>query len=142
METGFIYALTAAVIWGLVYTVDQKILYTVTPITLLFIHCVLSAIILLPFIFFNHGSFKNTISSSGINLMLIVLTAILTTLANFLILAGVKNSNASIISIIEIAYPFFVVAFSYLIFRSTPNIYFFIGGILIALGSVIILKLA
>lgn len=142
MEVGFIYAISAAITWGLVYAIDQKILYTVTPMTLLFIHSALSVIILLPFIFLNHGSVKSLISSGSLNLTLIVVSVVLTTLANFFIFAGIKNSNASTISIIEIAYPFFVVAFSYLIFRSTPNIYFFIGGILIALGSIIVLKLA
>ena len=142
MEVGFIYAMSAAVTWGLVYTIDQKILYTVSPMALLFIHSVISAIIVLPFIFFNNGSIKNLALSGNLNIALILVYAILATLANFFIFAGIKNSNASTISIIEISYPFFVVAFSYPIFRSTPNIYFFIGGILIALGSIIILKLA
>lgn len=142
MDVGFIYAISAAITWGLVYTIDQKILYTVTPLTLLFIHSALSALIVLPFIFFNNGPIKNLSSTGHLNLILIVISVILTTLANFFIFAGIKNSNASTTSIIEIAYPFFVVVFSYLIFRSTPNIYFFIGGVLIALGSIIILKLA
>ena len=141
METaGFIYAIGAAVTWGLVYTIDQKILTDVSPMALLFIDSLLIAIILLPFVFFDNGSIKTLLSSGKTNLWLILLSVILAAVANFLIFSGIKNLNASIASIIEIAYPFFVVLFSFIFFRSVPNLYFFLGGALIFIGSIIIIK--
>ncbi len=59
-----------------------------------------------------------------------------------MVFSGIKNLNASIVSMIEIVYPFFVVLFSYFIFRSTPNVYFFVGGFLVFVGSMIIIKFA
>jgi drug/metabolite transporter (DMT)-like permease len=136
---GFIFAIGAAVTWGLVYTIDQKVLLGVSPIALLFVDSLLAAIIMLPFVFSNLGSIKTLLVSSKTNLGLILLSISLATLANFLIFSGIKNSNASYASIIEIAYPFFVVLFSFIFFRAVPNIYFFIGGALIFLGSLLII---
>lgn len=142
MNIGFIYALGAAIVWGLVYAVDQKILSSVSPVILLFITSLLATLITLPFMFFDNGSLKVLLGSGKTTLLLILISAFLATLANFLIFSGIKNLNASIASIIEIAYPFFVVIFSFLLFRSTLNVYFFIGGILIFIGSAIIIKFA
>lgn len=142
METGFIYAIGAAVIWGLVYAIDQKLLYGISPLTLLFFNTLIAAAVMLPFVLFRNGSIKEAVVSGKINWTLIIFAAALATLANFLIFSSIKTLNASLASIIEIAYPFFVVLFSYILFRSTPNIYFFIGGILVFVGSIIIIRFA
>ncbi|MFH0712909.1 MAG: DMT family transporter [Candidatus Jorgensenbacteria bacterium] len=142
METGFIYAIGAAVLWGFIYTIDQKVLSDVAPMTLLFIHAIVATIIVLPLIFFSNGLTNNILAVGKTNWLLIIFTVALATLANFFILSSIRGLNASIASIIEISYPFFVVLFSYILFRSTPNIYFFIGGILVFLGSFIIIRFA
>ncbi len=141
-SVGFLYAIGAAVTWGLVYTLDQKILSNVSPITLLFIDSLITAILMLPFVFFDNGSVKALFSSGKTNLALVGLSLALALLANFLIFSSIKIVGSSAASIIEIAYPFFVILFSFILFRSTPNIYFFMGGILIFIGSIIIIKLA
>lgn len=141
MNIGFLYAIGAAVVWGLVYAIDQKILSSIPPITLLFIDSILAALIMLPFVFFN-GSVKTLATTSRGNWGLILASIALATLANFLIFSGIKRLDASIASMIEIAYPFFVVLFSFILFKATPNIYFFLGGALIFIGSIIIIKLA
>jgi drug/metabolite transporter (DMT)-like permease len=69
-------------------------------------------------------------------------SVILAIVANFLIFSGIKALNATDASIIEIAYPFFVALFSYFVFKSNPNVYFFLGGTLIFIGSIIIMKFA
>lgn len=141
METlGFIFAIGAAMTWGLVYAIDEKILANVSPMTLLFVGSVLATIILLPFVFFSNGSIKELLTSGKTNLWLILLSVILAIIADFLILSGIKHLNASIASIIEIAYPFFVVLFGFIFFRSVPNLYFFLGGALIFIGSFIIIR--
>ena len=142
MESGFIYAIGAAITWGLVYAIDQKILSNMTPMTFLFIASVATTILILPFMFLSGGSIKDVFVSDKTNWPLIILSVALAALANFLIFSGIKNLDASTASIIEIAYPFFVVLFSYILFRSTPNMYFFIGGVLVFIGSIIIIKFA
>src|ERR1035437_9425727 len=111
MNSGFIYAIGAAITWGLVYTIDQKVLAGTSPITLLFVDSVITAIVILPFFFLDHSSIKILLSSGNANLSLIALSIILAVLANFLIFSGIKSIGASHASIIEIAYPFFVVLF-------------------------------
>ncbi len=139
---GFVYAVGAAITWGLVYALDQKILSDASPLAYLFVNSLLTAIIVLPFLFFDGGSIKSIVSSRGSVLLLIVASVILATLANFLIFSGIKILGANTASIIEIAYPFFVVLFSFILFRSTPNLYFFLGGGLVFIGSIIIIKFA
>ena len=138
MSSGFIFAIGAAVTWGLVYTIDQKILSNTSPLTLLFLDSIITAIIILPFIFFNHDSIKTLLTSGKSNLILIILSISLALLANYLIFSAIKNIGASYASIIEIAYPFFVVFFSIIFFRVAPSLPFFIGGLLIFIGSAII----
>lgn len=140
MDIGFIYAIGAAVLWGLVYTIDQKILTNVSPIALLFFNSLLTAIIMLPFVL--NSGIKPLLFSGKNNVLLMILSIVLATLANFFIFSSIKTLGSSTASIIEIAYPFFVVLFTYIIFRSTPNIYFLIGGLLVFAGSVIIIKFA
>lgn len=139
MNIGFIYAIGAAVTWGLVYTIDQRILQGTSPMTLVFVDSLIAAIVMLPIVFFDHSSIKTLLSSGKTNLSLIVLSILLAIFANFLIFSAIKSVGASSASIIEIAYPFFVVLFAFIFFKITPNIYFFIGGLLIFIGSAIIM---
>jgi len=137
---GIVYALGAAITWGLVYAIDQKILTSLSPVTLLFVHSILASIILLPFFLYNRESISSIQGLPKQIFVFVGITVVLAILANILIFSSIKILGSSTASIIEIAYPFFVVLFSYLIFKATPNIYFFIGGILIFIGSVIIIR--
>ncbi len=136
------YAIGAAITWGLVYAIDQKILYSISPITFVFVESVMAALIVSPFMFFDNDAIRTLFASGRNTVSLIFVSVVLMTLANFLIFSGIKNLDASTASVIEIAYPFFVVLFSFIFFRSAPNVYFFMGGILIFIGSVIIIKFA
>ena len=125
MQIGFFYAIVAAITWGLVYAIDQRILYHPTPLTLLFLHSAVATVLLLPFVLFSTSSSNSEILSIGkLTIGLIILSILLAALADFFILSSIKSSGASIASMIEISYPFFVVFFSYVLFRTVPNIYF------------------
>ncbi|MEK7538276.1 MAG: DMT family transporter [Patescibacteria group bacterium] len=139
-NTGLFYAIGAAVVWGLVYTIDQKILSEVSPLMLLFINSIVTVVILLPFVFFTNT--KTVFEVGKMGLLLILGASLLAALANFFIFSSIKSLNASTASIIEVSYPFFVVLFSFIIFRAVPNIYFFLGGALIFAGTFVIIKLA
>jgi len=138
MNIGFLYAIGAAVTWGIVYTLDQKILIDTSPMTLLFINSVVTALIMLPFIFFEGGSIKALVTSGKSNLGLIFISIILATLASFFIFSAIKLVGAAPASIIEIAYPLCVVIFSFIIFRTVPSLPVMIGGVLIFIGAAIV----
>jgi drug/metabolite transporter (DMT)-like permease len=138
MNIGFLYAIGAALTWGLVYTIDQKVLSGTSPLTLLFIDSLVTAVIMLPIVFFNGNSIKNLLSSGKQNLFLIFLSLMLAIVANLFIFSAIKSIGASSASIIEIIYPFFVVLFSIIFFQMAPSIPFYIGGLLIFIGSAII----
>ena len=139
-NVGFIFAISAAVTWGLVYAIDQKILTKVSPLSLLFINSAVTALITLPIVIFDAGSVKSLLNSGRENLWLIFFSIVLAALASFFILSGIKALNASTASIIEIAYPFFVVLFSYLLFGQALTWQFFLGAGFLFVGSVIIIK--
>lgn len=138
MNPGFLYALGAAVVWGIVYCVDQRVLDVASPLPLLFIDAIITIIIILPFLFHERHSIKNALSSGKFNIELMILSVILATVANFLIFSAIKTVGASSASIIEIMYPFFVVLFSFIIFRNMPSVYFIIGALLVFAGSALI----
>jgi drug/metabolite transporter (DMT)-like permease len=110
-------------LWGLVYSIDEKILSDSSPALLQFLYSVLAALLLLPFVIFGDTAKTLTLFSKT-TWILILGSAVLATIANFMIYAGIKNLNASTVTAIEIAYPCFVILFSFLLYRTVPNIYF------------------
>ncbi len=141
-STGFLYAVGAAITWGLVYTIDQRVLRNASPFALLFIDALLTAIILLPIVLLQKNSLSSISAVSDGLWVFIVASLILAALANFFIFSSIKVLGASTASIFEIAYPFFVVIFSYFAFRSVPSIYFLLGAVLIFVGAIIIIRTA
>jgi|SRR3989344_3320877 len=137
---GVIYAILAAVFWGLVYTIDQKVLEKASPFALLFVNSLFVLIISLPILIVDSQSIRAIFTSGKQNLGLIFLAVVLSALATYLIFASIKILGASVASSFEIAYPFFVILFSALIFKSGINVQFLIGSVLIFLGSLIIIK--
>ena|ERR1035441_7022547 len=136
--TGYLYAIGAAVTWGLVYTIDQRILRETSPFALLFIDSLITALILLPVLLFEKGPLASLSGTTTKTWLLIIVSLILAALANFLIFSSIKIIGASYASIFEIAYPFFVVLFSYFAFSAGASLYFLIGAVLISSGSAII----
>lgn len=137
---GFFYSISAAVLWGLVYSLSQKLVDKASPLAVIFIESVLFILLFVPIIFFDPNLLKSIIPSFKANWLLFVLSSVLAIFANFLILSGIKILGASTASIFEIAYPFFVVLFSYFIFQTEITAHFLAGASLIFLGSYIIIK--
>ena len=137
---GFIYAIGAAVAWGLLYTIDQKILANTSPLVFMFIVFVMGAVLLSPIIFSQHAALASVFALGKTRLLLILCSVILAILANYMILASIQKLGASLASVLEICYPFFVFLFSFLIFGAELNAYVLAGSILIFLGSAIIMR--
>ena len=112
-----IYAFSAAILWGLGYVLSEKIMKT-TGITPPFLMITMNAITLpLYFLLTVYlGQFKSGLGevlASWQTAALLVLAALTTVGGNILILHGIAAKNATLTSMIEISYPFFVVLFSY-----------------------------
>ncbi len=139
MNIGLIYAIGAAVVWGMVYAIDQKLLEGTSTIILIFIGSLTTTILMLPFMYFHEQeALKDLFFSGKVNMYVLTLSIVLGSLASFFIYESIRLIGASPASILEIAYPFFVILFTFIFFGTAPNIYFVIGGILIFSGAAII----
>jgi len=138
---GIAYALGAAILWGLVYTFDQKILTRTSPLGILFLGSLITVFVTLPFAFSNSESIKPILYSNNKQfLYLLVGTQLIVVLAEFFIFSSINTVGASIASIFEIAYPLFVAIFTLVLFGGSLNFYFWIGALLMFLGGVVIIK--
>lgn len=137
---GYIFAIGAAVAWGMVYTLDQKIMDKVSPLSLLFFSYVVSTLIVLPLMFLEKGSFQSIITSGKNNLGLLFISTFLTILASFLILSSVKILHAPTASVLEISYPLFVTLFAFLLYNEVITWQFVLGAVLVFSGTAIIIR--
>ena len=137
---GFIYAIGAAITWGLLYVIDQKVLATTPPVIFMFVVFVMGAILLAPIVFSQDVALASIFTLSKPRLLLILSSVILAILANYLILTSIQKLGASLASVFEISYPFFVFLFSFLIFGSELNAYVIAGALLIFAGSAIVMR--
>lgn len=140
MNLAYLFPISASITWGLIYALDQKILKETSPLTLLALDAIITFIVFIPLFITQRSEIRTTLQGDKRALMFIIVVTLLTILADFLILSGVKYLSASTASIIEISYPFFVVLFSFLLFKASPTVPFFIGALLIFIGSAIIVR--
>ena len=140
--SGLLYAIGAAITWGVVYTIDQRVLKGASPFALLFVDALLTTLLLLPIVLLDRASLGSLNHTSIKVWLLIIASLVLAALANFFIYSSIRILGASSASVFEISYPFFVVLFSYLAFGSELNLYFLIGGLCIFAGSAIIIFFA
>jgi len=136
---GFVYAALAAVTWGLVYALDQKLLAGLSPMTLLFAASCVGLVLTLPFILWDLSEIRLVLRTPP-TLKLLVLVEIFTCFASFFIFSSIKLLGASTASIFEISYPLFVVVFSLIIYGGTVNFWFCLGAAFLFIGSYIIIR--
>ncbi len=113
----FVYAIGAAILWGLGYTINQVTLKKFTEVELIFFESVVVAILLGIYMLFNSQMqmFIQKLNNYK-NLSIICLSCLIYTIASILIFKSIRSSNASLAAIIESCYPAFTVLFSFLIF--------------------------
>ncbi|HXV26882.1 MAG TPA: DMT family transporter [Candidatus Paceibacterota bacterium] len=142
MNTGFTLAIAAAVAWGLVYVLSERVLRDFSPLALLFIYGVLTSVVLAPFILTGHIDAGDFFQRDRTALYLTLTAVLLTVLANFLILMSIERLGATPAALIEISYPLFTVIFVFLLFGTVPSWATAAGGVLIITGAAIITKFA
>lgn len=136
----FWFALCAAILWGLSYTINQLTLQYFNEIELLFFEALIVFIILTGYFIFkgNFGSFTSKLANPKM-LGLIISSGLIYVIASYFILKSITASNASLAAIIESSYPIFTVLFAFIFFGQLQlNLISGIGFILILSGIIIV----
>lgn len=141
MSMGYFYAIAAAISRGLVYTLDQKFLDKISPSMLTIIHSVFFIIVLTP-ILLHSKEFSNLKTLDPHTLKYILFTLIFGLAGTIFIYLAIQQLGSAKAAIFEIAYPFFVVIFSIILFNTQINGYFILGALFLFVGAAIIVTLA
>lgn len=134
------YALFAAILWGLNYSLNERILSSISTLTLLAIEMTAGAIIFSSLSYFS--SFKQdwqTMINEPNLFILIAIEALVLTLASLFIVISIQAKNATAAGIIELIYPLFTIFFSWVLFQKYHvNASVIVGGFFIFLGVILI----
>ncbi|AUR52634.1 EamA family transporter [Aquella oligotrophica] len=136
----FWFALCAAILWGLSYTINQLTLQYFNEIELLFFEAFIVFVILAAYFIVkgNFGSFTSKLANPKL-LGLIISSGLIYVVASYFILKSITASNASLAAIIESSYPIFTVLFAFIFFGQLQlNLISGIGFILILSGIIIV----
>jgi drug/metabolite transporter (DMT)-like permease len=132
-----LYSIVASLLWGLDYTLTEKVLEKVRLSTLLSIELFVGFIVMVS-ISLRSGSYTADIPEllASKRLLLYVLIIVLVfNVANTFIVLSIGYKNATLSGLIEISYPFFIVLFSWLLFNeSNVNKGTVFAGVLILSG--------
>ncbi len=136
-----VYAIGAALLWGLDYTLTEKVLNRVTFSTLLTIELFFGFLGMLGLSLLT-GVFWPELSAilrSKQTLLWVLVIVIVFNTANGLIVASIGAKNATIAGLIEISYPLFIAAFTWLLFgEDRLNLGTAFGAGLVVLGTLMI----
>lgn len=138
--TWFWLALSAAVLWGLGYTINQNTLKVFSPLELLFFESLIITVILGIYLLVSGKLPTLLIKLQDLrNLGLIALSSFIYMAASILIFTSINSSNATIAAIIESCYPIFTVIFAFLIFGEIQlNLISALGFVLIIAGIILV----
>jgi drug/metabolite transporter (DMT)-like permease len=140
----FMYALGAAILWGLQYATIEQLLKTIpTPLLTLVYTVALALVYLFAFAWFRPelglSRFKDYLTAR--NLWLFGLVVLVGCASTLLIFAAIAQGTATKASIIEITYPFFVALFAIFLYREGSfDWQIIIGGLLILFGVLVVLR--
>lgn len=137
---GYVLAVLAAVLWGLTYCLDERVLASLTVFKLYFLHC-LCGVLVAGVILLAQGTSPAglfTVDAAQVSLPLFSLTLVTATAAALAILGSIQLLGAGKSAVLEISYPLFVALFSVVLFRGQLQLPVVIGGLFIFIGSAII----
>jgi drug/metabolite transporter (DMT)-like permease len=142
--TWLFYALGAAVLWGVNYSVSGRLLERgMSPQTLFFID-LLFGVLALGGLITVTGRWSTGVAEVrglGPDLPWLGAAILATTLAGLLIFFSIEAKNATVSSLIEVTYPLFTAFFAWAFFReNTLNTATIIGGLLIFAGVLIVAR--
>jgi drug/metabolite transporter (DMT)-like permease len=132
-----LYAIIAAILWGVDYALTEKVLQSVRFPMLLSIELCFGFLTMLGFTIFS-GSYKLEwagLLSSHRTLALVAVIVVAFNIANMFIVLSIGDKNATLSGLIEISYPLFIALFSWLFFRENNlSVGAISGGIFVLAG--------
>ena len=135
-----IFAIIAAILWGMNYALAERVIKSISPATLLALEMLAGAIIFSAISFFT--SWKkdvNLLLTDTHLLWLTIAEIVVVVVASFFIVSSINFKNATLAGIVELIYPLFIILFSWLFFgENHVNFSVIIGGMLIFIGVLII----
>ncbi len=134
----FIYAIVAAVLWGIHYTLAEKIGERISLISVLAMEMILGGILIGLYAYFT--TLKTDVVTLWINppiMRLTLIEIVVVMLANVAIVLSIQSKNATTAGLIELSYPLFTILFTWVLFHEHHlNLMTVTGSILIAFGIV------
>lgn len=139
-QLGLILAVVAAVLWGLTYCLDERVLAHLSVFKLYFLHCLCGAAVAAAIMLLQGASPAGLFSfdTTKSSLPLVGVTLLTATAAALSILGSIQLLGADKSAVLEISYPLFVALFSVLLFKGQLQLPVVIGGAFIFVGSAII----
>lgn len=130
------YALLASILWGLTYTLEGRLLISVSPISFITYKMILGCLV------FVSIGMRGKLLDDGLLvlnnkklLLLLISTSIISFIAEFCIYKSIVSKNPVLTAVIETCYPVFTVFFSWLLFKTNLfNIPTIIGTLFIFIG--------
>lgn len=145
-EKWIIYALIAALLWGASYAASGPILRAgMSALVFFFCYTLFGLVTALAMLLVRGkmGTVWEQVRELGPNTGWFLFSLITISFGAFMTYMAIGEKNATLASLIEISYPFFVVIFSWLFFRDLQlNMMTFLGGCLIVSGVGMILVYA
>lgn len=132
-----LYAIIAAVLWGVDYALTEKALDKISFPMLLTIELFFGFLTMLGLMLFS-GSQKADFQELVVShetLLLVLAIVVAFNVANALIILSIGDNNATLSGLIEISYPLFIALFSWLFFRENHiTAGTAVGGIFVLIG--------
>jgi drug/metabolite transporter (DMT)-like permease len=137
-----VYALGAAIIWGISYAASGRVIERgVTPLVFFFLYTFFGAAAAAAALatMGKTGTLVSEFRSLGSDWIWLVVAVVTSAAGGLLIYIAIGEKNATLASLIEISYPFFVAVFAWLFFRDIQFTWqTLVGGILILAGVAVV----
>lgn len=137
-----VYALAAAIIWGISYAASGRVIERgMTPLVFFFLYTFFgaAAAAVALAVTGKTGTLASECRSLGEDWVWLLVAIVSSATGGLLIYIAIGEKNATLASLIEISYPFFVAVFAWLFFRDIQfNWQTLIGGALILGGVAVV----
>lgn len=139
MNLGILFSILAAVSWGIVYVLEQKVLATMSVLRAFFYYSFLSLVVVMPVIYFFDREALTFIDFKRGPLKILIIAFIAGLCAEVLILSSVQRVGATLASLFEILYPLFTVFFAYHLLKQPVHWLTLVGGIIMVAGAMLVI---
>lgn len=139
-----VYALAAAIIWGISYAASGRVIERgLTPLVFFFLYALFGAVTASMALVLTGGlaTMLSEFRGLGRDWVWLVVAVVSSAAGALLIYIAIGEKNATLASLIEISYPFFVAVFAWLFFRETQFSWPTVFGSLLILGGVAVVFL-